>query len=130
MLRVSAAACLIFGLCASVRAGEVCVACDKPAATYRCTFEQATRDAKFQLGDTAQRFVCEQMLAKSGPHESCRIALDREPCEGVPKTVTLADFQKVVADGEGSTYQPGVLEIARRNVNATWVCVTSLFNDC
>jgi len=25
---------------------------------------------------------------------------------------------------------PGVLEIARRNVNATWVCVTSLFNDC
>jgi hypothetical protein len=130
MLRVIAAACLILSLSASVRAGEVCVACDKPAARYRCTFEQATRDAKFQLGDTAQRFVCEQVLAKSGPHETCRIALDAQPCDGAAKTVTLADLQKVMADGEGSTYQPGVFEIARRNVNATWVCVTSLFNDC
>jgi hypothetical protein len=29
-----------------------------------------------------------------------------------------------------STYQPGMLEIARRRVYATWVCVTSMFNDC
>jgi hypothetical protein len=103
MLRATDAAFAILILSAlphagELRAGEICVACDKPAATYRCTFEQATRDAKFQVGETAQRHVCEQILAKTGPHERCRTALDVQPCDGAIRTVNLAEVQKSVID--------------------------------
>jgi len=130
MVRTIAASCLILALSASLSAGEVCVACDKPAAVYRCTLEQPTRNANLQLGEKAERHVCEKVLATTGPHESCQIVLDAKPCNGVARTVTLTQYQQAIAGDGESTYQPGVLELARRSVNATWVCVTSLFNDC
>jgi len=131
MLRIIVASCLCLSITASLRAGEVCVACEKPAATYRCTFEEPTRNRKFQVGDLVQDEVCTKVLAMQGPHEGCKILPDAaQTCDGLARTVTLADYQRIFAGDGESTYQPGVLEIARRNVYATWVCVTTLFNDC
>jgi hypothetical protein len=131
MLRIIVATCLCLSVPASLRAGETCVACEKPAATYRCTFEEPTRNQKFQVGDLVKGDVCEKVLATQGPHERCKILPDSgKPCDGLARTVTLTDYQRLLAGDGESTYQPGMLEIARRNVYATWVCVTSLFNDC
>lgn len=130
MLRIVAVACLVLSLPASLDADEVCVACEGPAATYRCTLEQPKRDLRFQLEETAQRYACEMVLAKAGPHASCRVVANAEPCDGPARTVTLTDVQRAIAGDGESTYQPGVFELARRKVHATWLCVASLFNDC
>jgi len=57
-----------------------------------------------------------------------------EPCNGIPRTVTLADYQKFVAGDGHSTYQQGLLEKAQKGVSSTfsstWDCVASLFGDC
>jgi len=131
MSRSAAAACLILILAPSLRAAELCIKCDKPAATYRCNFDQPTRNAKLQLGETVQRHVCEQVLASTGPHETCRIVSDAKSCDGALRTVTLQQYQQVMAPPEGEpTYELGAIERARRSVIATWTCVASLFNDC
>lgn len=131
MPRLLAAVCCFLGLSAPLGASEVCVVCDKPAATYRCTLEQVTRDAKFQLGANAQRLACETVLAKSGAHARCAVVDDaKAPCEGPQRTVTVHDLQQIAAGDGEQTYQPGVFEIARRNVYATWICVSSLFKEC
>ncbi len=131
MLRIVALAFFIGGLSASLSAGEVCVACDKPTATYLCTLEKPTRDAKAQLEQAAERHICETVLTKIGPHGACRTIEQAAPCAGVPRTVTLTDYQRAIAgDGGESTYQVGVFELARQKVYATWVCVASLFNNC
>jgi hypothetical protein len=130
MLRIGVAACLCLSITASLRADEACVACEKPAATYRCTFEEPTRNQKFQIGDLVQDEVCTKVLAMQGPHEGCKIVPAAKSCDGVARTVTVTDYQRIFAGDGESTYEPGVFEIARRNVYATWVCVTSLFNDC
>jgi hypothetical protein len=132
MVRSAAAACIVIAILApSPKADELCIKCDKPAATYRCTFEQPTHNEKLQLGPTAQGHICEQVLASTGPHETCRLIPDATTCDGRPQTVTLHQYQQVVAPPEGqSTYEPGALERARRSATATWNCVASLFNDC
>jgi len=130
MLRIIAATILILSLTASLRSEEVCIACDEPAATYACTFDQAMRDVTLNLGSAVQGHVCEKVLAQAGPHAGCRLIETVEPCNGIARTVTLADYQQAMAGDVESTYQPGVLELARRKVYATWVCVTSMFNDC
>jgi hypothetical protein len=130
MLRIIVATFVCLSITASLRAGEICLACEKPAATYRCTFEEPTRNQKVQIGDLVQDDVCAKVLAAQGPHEGCKILPAGQTCDGLPRTVTISDYQKIFAGDGESTYQPGVLEIARRNVYATWVCVTTLFNDC
>jgi hypothetical protein len=131
MQRLLAAACLFLSLSGLLGASEVCVVCDKPAATYRCTLEQFTRDPKFQLGAEAQRLACETVLAKMGAHAHCKVAPDPMlPCDGPQRTVSVRDLQQIAASDGEQTYQPGVFEIARRNVYATWICVSSMFKDC
>ena len=130
MLRVIAVAYLMLGVSASLKAAEVCVACDKPVATYRCTLEKPTRDSKIQFEDAAAPHICETVLAKLGPHGSCRIVDAGVPCDGVPRVVTITDYQRAMAGDGETTYQVGVFELARQKVYATFVCVASLFNDC
>jgi hypothetical protein len=130
MARSIAALVFIFGLCVSLRAEPVCVACEEPAAIYTCSFDPSLRDASLKLGRAIDGHVCEKVLAKTGPHARCRLMETSAPCEGRERTVTLADYQVAMAGDVESTYQPGMLEIARRRVYATWVCVTSMFNDC
>jgi hypothetical protein len=129
MLRIALAGCLFASLMPSFAAADVCVACEKPAATYVCSLEQVTRNQKFRLGYSVQRHVCEKVLERT--HEKCRIVDDAQPCNGVAKVVTIAEYQQATAGGEGApTYEPSALEKAQRGMQAAWGCVTSLFNDC
>jgi hypothetical protein len=130
MLRGFVAGCCFFGVSQALEAGEACISCDKPVATYRCTFDQSTRDHRLQLGDDAQQHICEKVLKQAGPHGSCKLVQGIEPCEGVARTVTVADYQRLVLGDGHSTYQPSVLEKAQKGVNATWDCLSSLFGDC
>lgn len=120
--------CIAAGLSAS--ADELCIACDQPAAAYRCAVEQPSE--KFRLGADIEQEVCIKVLTKNGPHHSCRISAIPAggSCEGAKRTVTLADYQRAVSPTGESTYEVGALEIARRNVHDTWLCVTSMFKDC
>lgn len=130
MFRIVSAAPL-FALCLALplRAAEVCVSCEEPAATYRCMLEQLPQSEAFALKDEAQAFVCEKVLAKSGPHAACH-AVAETPCKGHERTVTLTDYQRAIAGDEEITYQPGVLELTQQKMQSAWVCVTSLFKDC
>jgi hypothetical protein len=130
MLRVIVVACCILSVARALEAQEVCISCLEPEATYRCTFEQSTRDRRLQLGDVAQVHICENVLEKAGPHKSCKTVEGAEPCNGVPRTVTVGDYQKLVASDGHSTYQKGVLEKAQQGVSSTWDCLASLFGDC
>jgi hypothetical protein len=123
-------ACCILSVSYPLEANEACISCDKPVATYRCTFEQSARDRKLQLGDVAQAHICENVLEKAGPHGSCKIVEGTQPCDGTPRTVTVADYQKFVASDGHSTYQQGVLEKAQQGVSSTWDCLASFFGKC
>jgi len=114
----------------SAKAGELCVACDEPSATYRCSIEQPSE--KYQLKGALAGEVCSKVLAKKGAHQKCHIAEVPEgaACEGAERVVTITDYQRAVSDSGESTYEVGALEIARRNVHDTWLCVTSIFKDC
>jgi hypothetical protein len=51
-------------------------------------------------------------------------------CEGLPRTVTVTDYQRAIAGTDESTYEVGAFEVARQGVHDTWLCVTSMFKDC
>jgi hypothetical protein len=130
MIRGIVAACCILGASHALEAGEVCIVCEGPVATYRCTFEQSARDHQIDLGDAAQTHVCESVLKNAGGHKSCKNIQGPEPCNGSPRTVTVADYQRLVASDGHSTYEPGMLDKAQRSVNSTWGCLTSFFGNC
>ena len=90
-----------------VRSSELCLVCEEPAASYRCNVERPS--TRFDLGEDIEREICAKVLAKQGEHGKC---------------------QRVVSGNGESTYEVGALEIARRNVHNTWLCVTSMFKDC
>jgi len=113
-----------------VRSSELCLVCEEPAASYRCNVERPS--TRFDLGDDIEREICAKVLAKQGEHGKCQRVEVPEggTCKGPSRTVTLTDYQRVVSGNGESTYEVGALEIARRNVHNTWLCVTSMFKDC
>jgi hypothetical protein len=129
MIRIIAAACLAVCLSATLEASEVCVACEAPAATYRCSLDRTSIDSRLKLGDTAERKVCEKVLTRLGPHGACRM-VELQPCNGTTKSVTLAEYQRALTSDNEQTYQPSVLEQAQKSMSKTWGCVSSLFKDC
>jgi hypothetical protein len=129
MIRIIAAACLAVCLSGSLEASEVCVACEAPVATYRCSLDRTSIDSRLKLGDSAERKVCEKVLTRLGPHGSCRM-VELQPCNGTTKSVTLADYQRALSETGEQTYQPSVLEQAQHGMSKTWVCVSSLFTNC
>ena len=129
MIKTIVAACLVVALSASPRASEVCIACQGPAVTYRCAIDRTSLDSRVKIGGQTERKVCERVLAKLGPHGDCK-AVDARPCNGNLKALTLADYQRALADNSEQTYQPSVLEQAQQGMNKTWKCVSSLFKDC
>ena len=130
MIRIIAvAACLAACLPATLEASEVCVTCEAPAATYRCSVDRTSIDSRLKLGDTAERKVCEKVLSRLGPHGACRM-VEMQPCNGTAKSVTLAEYQRALTSDSEQTYQPSVLEQAQKGMNKTWGCVSSLFKNC
>jgi len=106
------------------------MACEEPAASYRCTLEQPTSKVNIE-GELAEK-VCAKVLAANGAHSKCRsLALPPDAaCEAPARTVTLTDYQRAAVPPGESTYEPGALEEARKGVHDTWLCVTSMFKDC
>lgn len=136
MIKILAAACLIVAVSPSLEASEVCVACQNPVVTYRCAIDRTSLDTRIKVSDQTERKVCEKVLAKFGPHGECK-AIDTQPCKGTLKSLTLADYQRALADNSEQTYQPNVIEQAQQGmsktwggVSKTWGCVSSLFKDC
>jgi len=111
-------------------AEEMCLACDEPAASYRCTVEQPSE--KYKLGRTLEQEICSKVLAKTGQHSKCRMTPVPEggACTGLARTVTVTDYQRAMSPSGEPTYEVGAFEIARRNVHDTWQCVLSMFKDC
>lgn len=125
---VLASLCAVSAL--SARAGELCLACEQPAAAYRCVVEQPSE--KYSLGNGVEQEICTKVLAQKGAHQKCHVTPVAEggTCEGAQRIVTVTDYQRTLASGGEPTYEVGALEIARRNVHDTWLCVTSMFKDC
>jgi hypothetical protein len=132
-MRQAVVASIVTGLSAfafAANAGEICVACEQPAATYSCNIEQPSE--KHQVGGDLANEICSKVLANKGGHQKCQVTpVPQEgKCPGGERTVTLTDLQRAMAGPGESTYEVGALEIARRNVHDTWLCVTSMFKDC
>ena len=113
MLRIIAAACVGIALPASMQASEVCVACEAPAATYRCSLDRTSMDGRVKLGDFAERKVCEKVLSRLGRMAHARWSV-RLLANRTTKSITLADYQRALTDSSEHTYQPSVLEKAHR----------------
>jgi hypothetical protein len=111
-------------------AQELCMSCSEPVASYRCSVEQPSE--KMQIGGKLAEEICSKVMEKKGGHAKCHVAriAAGDACDGPARTVTVTDYQRAIAGSGESTYEPGALEIARRNVQSGWVCVTSLFQDC
>ncbi len=121
MLRGIVITICIVSAAQALEAEEICVACKSPAASYSCTFKQAEGD--HQIPDAAHGHICENVLKQAGEHKSCNAVSGDKMCNGAPRTVTMADYQKLVASDGHTTYQQGLLEKAQR-------CLTTLFGDC
>lgn len=130
MRRVFAFAFAVASLIAPARAAELCILCEEPVATYRCSVEQPFE--KFDLGDTLEQQICSKVMETKGAHAKCHVATiaDGGTCDGPERTATVSEYQQATAGTGESTYEPGALEVARRNVHSTWVCMTSMFKDC
>lgn len=130
MHRVIVLACFAASVAFPAHAGELCIACEEPAAAYRCSVEQPSE--KHAIGASLELEICGKVLAKKGGHQKCHVAAVPEggKCEGGERTVSVTDYQRAISGNGESTYEVGALEIARRNVHDTWTCVTSMFKDC
>jgi hypothetical protein len=131
MLRNTALALVAVGLSSFASAGELCVVCAKPDATYRCTVDQSTRYVNLKFGGEVQGHICTKVLAKKGSHERCIVVQNANAaCEGQPRTITLTDYQQVLASDGSSTYEPGLFAMMSNKINKTWICIASMFKDC
>jgi hypothetical protein len=114
----------------TAQAAELCVVCEQPAATYRCTVELPSD--KYNIATQLQGEMCSKVLAKKGEHHKCSLhpVAEGGACEGSARTVTITDYQRAITASGEETYEVGAFEIARRNVHDTWTCVSSMFKDC
>ncbi len=115
----------------SARAAELCVACQEPAASYRCTVESPSE--KYALGEVLEEQICSKVLAQKGPHKKCALMPLPEggTCEGVAAHRDRHRLStRATAGADESTYEVGAFEVARQGVHDTWLCVTSMFKDC
>jgi hypothetical protein len=112
------------------RAAEMCIVCEQPAATYRCSVELPSD--KYNIAPLLQGEMCAKVLAKKGEHHKCALLPVAEggKCEGFARTVTVTDYQRALTPAGEETYEIGALEKVQRNMQDTWLCVTSMFKDC
>jgi hypothetical protein len=125
---------LVASLCAvaamTAQAAELCVACEQPSATYRCTVELPAD--KYNIATQLQGEMCSKVLAKKGEHHKCSLhpVAEGGACEGPARTVTITDYQRALTPAGEETYEIGALEKVQRNMQNTWTCVSSMFKDC
>jgi hypothetical protein len=139
--------CLALSLASgAARSAELCVACEAPAQTYRCSVQKSEVLKKYGLEEKAVLAACTKALAKVGPHERCHVieASVEAPCTGVKKVLGLADVRQALSEesgGDSSTVVASLPERAGKAVKdasgsvggafkQAWTCVSSLFQDC
>jgi len=99
-----------FGVGTAV-AGDICVECSEPAATYRCVVVQKDVGGASHALAKAANFICMTELAKAGSHGFCRVTQGNLGglCNGPERVVTIGDqgikgpdpaLQSVPADGK------------------------------
>jgi hypothetical protein len=130
MRSIITACSLLTGLAIPLSAAEVCVVCDQPAATYRCSVEGLPQGKNPAIEAEVQAHACEKVLVKLERHANCRSVADAKSCEGKTRTVTLTDYQRAIAGDVETTYEPGAFERAKQGMQSAWTCVSSLFSDC
>lgn len=133
-MRLFFSCCLLAGFtlgsAASLGAAEVCVVCEGPAATYRCSVEGLPEGKNPAIASEVQVHACEKVLSKLERHSGCHANPAAATCEGKSRVVTLTDYQRAIAGDVETTYEPGAIERAKRGMQSTWTCVTSFFSDC
>lgn len=107
-------------------AGEICVQCAQPEATYRCTFTEQGDIADARVAGRAAQLVCITQLARTGGHASCRVRSTKGSfCDGAERVVSIADAADAgsvatapPAGADPKQSQPGppqtLAELARR----------------
>ena len=131
MPRRTALAIVVIACSDLASAGELCVVCAKPDATYRCTVDQSTQFGTFKFGEEVQGHICTKVLTKKGSHEHCTVVQNANAtCDGLPRTITFTDYQQVLASDGTSTYEPGLLPTIGNKITKAWICLTSMFKDC
>ena len=130
MQRILALCVVVLALLRPLLAADLCITCDNPAATYRCTLDQMPQVKAYGFEPAAQAHICETVLAKNEHHANCHVVPNAQTCDGKSRTVTLTDYQRATAGDVEKTYEPGALEKAQHGMQSTWTCVTSLFKDC
>lgn len=87
----TAAALMAAAIVQPAWAQEVCVQCDGPTATYRCSVGGSDRVGEFRGRGAVIEYACISELARLGKHERCRVAKNfGSSCLGDPRTVSLS----------------------------------------
>jgi hypothetical protein len=90
-------------------AGEVCVVCSGPDATYRCSVDQASNIERYRGGERVLQLMCISELARTGGHTKCRVNRDASGvCVGEARTIGLTDLEAALAQGRSAP--PGAVE--------------------
>jgi hypothetical protein len=121
---------LLMGFAFPLSAAEVCVVCDAPAKTYRCSVEGLPEGKNAAIEAEVRAHACEKVLVKLEHHGNCRSIPDAKTCDGKSRTITLTDYQRAIAGDVETTYEPGAFERAKQGMQSAWTCVASLFSDC
>ncbi len=69
----------------------VCVECNGPDQTYRCTIKDGDKIQNIRGAGRATEYLCMTELARSGSHQSCRVSTTYSgPCIGTAREIDLA----------------------------------------
>ncbi len=70
-------------------AGDICVVCAEPVATYRCSIEEGSKLSGVRGGERIAQYLCITELARIGGHGTCRVRADQFTlCSGIAKTIS------------------------------------------
>lgn len=70
-------------------AGDICVVCAEPVATYRCSIEEGAKLSGVRGSERIAQYLCITELARVGGHATCRVRADQFTlCNGITKTIS------------------------------------------
>ena len=84
-------------------AGELCVSCTGPDASYRCTFKGNGSPSLVP----GLQLTCISQIAKQGGHQSCTIERNRQkPCDSTAKIFAMPEAFAAPAEGDAKPVLP------------------------
>jgi hypothetical protein len=138
---IGAAVLLAAGGVPASQAGEICVQCEAPAATYLCQAEAASEHQAFLQNRRLIQLACIRNIAKTYGHSTCKAnAAEQQACNAPAVRVDLTEMarqyvnrlpaplrqnDKATANGQFSAPPPSngepqtVVELAERTVESS-----------